>query len=249
MLKNLRVFVDGFITYALLMGFISAAFAAGDLSIKAVLSNTIKLKLNGKDWTPKDPVTGDYYRPIIYNGRTYLPVRAVSEAAGLPLDYDGAAKTIWIGGKSDVLQIKDTSHYEDEYGSIVTTDAAKLASPGGAYKWGITNKKDLSLDHFIFYLKPNGKYQRFRASFFLDEGVMAPLTVNIRKDDYNGAVIKSLVLTPGETLAGVDVETGGINRLCVEADVRINHDVVKKLIIGEPVFYNGTLPAESPVRG
>ncbi len=103
--KNLKMFITGFLTSIFLMGVVAGVVAAGnDLGIQAVLSNSIKLKLNGQDWTPQDPSTGDYYKPIIYNGRTYLPVRAVlEEAAGTPVDYESATNTVWIGGRNDVI--------------------------------------------------------------------------------------------------------------------------------------------------
>lgn len=245
--QRLRMFIIGFLTCALLFGTIAVSLAASnDISIQALLSNSINLKLNGKDWTPSDPVTGQYYKPILYNGRTYLPVRAVMEdAAKLPVDYDDATKTIWIGGKNDSLQVKESIYYENYYGTIITTDVDKLSTPNMAYQWGITNDKDLNMQYFTFFLKPNGNYKYFRSSFFLDYSAKDNLTMNIRRDSPDGQVIKSLVLKPGETLKDIVIDIGGINKICIESNVRINHGVIKKLVIGEPTFYNGILSVES----
>lgn len=250
MFKNLKLFVTGFLTCLFLMGAVAGVVAAGsDLDIQAVLSNSMKLKLNGQDWTPKDPATGNYYKPIVYNGRSYLPVRAVvEEAAGMPVDYDSATQTIWIGGRSDVLNINDTAYYKDYYGTILTTDTEKLATPNATYKWGVTNDKDLNMQYFTFYLKPDGNYKKFRASFFLDSSSKADLVMNIRKETYDGQVIKSLTLKPGKTLEDVDVEIGGVNMLCIESNIKINHDIIKKIVVGEPIFYNGVLQNTSSVR-
>lgn len=35
--------------------------------------------------------------PIIYQGTTYLPIRAISELMGKPVDWDNASKTVYIG--------------------------------------------------------------------------------------------------------------------------------------------------------
>lgn len=241
------MFIIGFLTCVLLMGLVAIAFAAGnDISIQALLSNTVKLKLNGKDWTPQDPATGDYYKPVIYNGRTYLPVRAViAEAAGMPLDYDSTTQTIWIGGRSDVLQVNDVKYYEDYYGTILTIDTDALTSPSVTYKWGVTNDRDLDMQYFTFFLKPGGQYKRFRALFFLDRSAKDSLTMNIRKDSPDGQVIKSLVLQPGATQNNVDIDIAGVNKLCIESNIAINHGIIKKLIVGEPIFYNGTLSSGS----
>jgi len=247
MLKNVRGFVAGFMVAIFLMGTVlTVAAESYDVSITAAISN-VKLKLNGKDWTPKDPATGEYYKPISYNGRTYLPLRAVvEEAAKMPVDFDSTTQTVWIGGRSDVVQISESAYYKDYYGTIITTDLAKLATPSNNYQWGITNDKDLDMQYFSCYLMPNGNYKHFRTSFFMDNSAKDNLTINIRKNDRNGEVLKSITIKPGETLANIDVDTGGLTTIFIDSNIAINHGVIKKLVIGEPIFYNGTLAVESP---
>ncbi len=239
--KNLKPLIVKILICVLLLG--TVAFAVeNDLTIQAVFSNSIKFKLNGQDWTPKDPSSGDYYKPIVYQGRIYLPVRAVvEEAAGLPVDYDGNTRTVWIGGKNEILNVSDKALYKDYYGTILTNDKDKLSTPDEVYRWGISNDKDMNLQYFSFYLKPDGKYKKFRCSFFLDDGAKADLVMNIRKETKDGLVIKSISLKPGETVKDLDIEIDGVENLWFESEVRINHGVIRKAIIGEPIFYNGSL--------
>jgi len=83
--------------------FVSGAFAAsGTQQITALLNGNIKITLHGQLWTPRD-VNGNALTPITYNGSTYLPVRAVAEAAGLNVDWDGATQTVLIGDQYDVV--------------------------------------------------------------------------------------------------------------------------------------------------
>lgn len=56
----------------------------------------IKLVVNGKEVTPKD-VNGNVVEPFAYNGTTYLPVRAVGEALGKTVRWDGETKTVHLG--------------------------------------------------------------------------------------------------------------------------------------------------------
>lgn len=78
------------------------AFAAGAVAgpavqnITASLATDIKITLNGKDWTPKD-ANGNAMAPIIYNGSTYLPVRAVGEAVGVKVDWNADTRTVILG--------------------------------------------------------------------------------------------------------------------------------------------------------
>ena len=56
----------------------------------------IKLVVNGKEVTPKD-VNGNVVEPFAYQGTTYLPVRAVGEALGKTVRWDGETKTVHLG--------------------------------------------------------------------------------------------------------------------------------------------------------
>ena len=141
----------------------------------------------------------------------------------------------------EIFKINDTAYYENYFGTILTTDAGRLATPSKTYQWGVTNDKDMSLQYFTFFLKPDGKYEKFRASFFLDSSAKADLVMNLRKETKDGMVLKSLTLKPGETLENVTVDIGGVNKLCIESEIRINHGVVKKIVVGEPVFINSNI--------
>lgn len=55
----------------------------------------IKLTINGQTVEPKD-VNGNVVDPYIVDGTTYLPVRAVSEALGKQVDWDGDTNTVLI---------------------------------------------------------------------------------------------------------------------------------------------------------
>ncbi|SHD76253.1 stalk domain-containing protein [Schnuerera ultunensis] len=76
------------------------AFTAGVVSsqgvneiIQATLARDISFSLNGQAHKFKDE-NGSTLYPILYEGRTYLPVRAVSETAGLGVDWDNKTKTV-----------------------------------------------------------------------------------------------------------------------------------------------------------
>ncbi len=78
------------------------AFTAGVVAAPAVqeitvnLANDIKITLNGTDWTAKD-TDGSTMAPIIYKGRTYLPLRAVGEALGVKVDWKQDTRTVILG--------------------------------------------------------------------------------------------------------------------------------------------------------
>lgn len=62
-------------------------------SVTASLNRGVKVTLNGDVQTFYD-ANGQTVYPIVYNGTTYLPVRAISSLVNLSIQWDGAANTV-----------------------------------------------------------------------------------------------------------------------------------------------------------
>jgi hypothetical protein len=78
------------------------AFAASrTVDLTAVYRN-IQVYVNGTQITPTDG-NGNATEPFIVDGTTYLPVRAVSEALGYDVEWDGATSSVYIGARPDDL--------------------------------------------------------------------------------------------------------------------------------------------------
>ncbi|OXM87548.1 stalk domain-containing protein [Paenibacillus rigui] len=78
------------------IAFASTSFAFGGIeSIQAYLNHDIKYTLNNKAWTPKDS-DGNTLAPVIVNGTSYLPARAIAEALGSEIQWDDSTKNISI---------------------------------------------------------------------------------------------------------------------------------------------------------
>lgn len=83
------------ISMLLLVLFVSPVFAEAIKQNINVVYNNIKIVVDGKIIVPED-VNGNIVEPFIYNGTTYLPVRAVSQALGKDVDWDEKTKTVYI---------------------------------------------------------------------------------------------------------------------------------------------------------
>jgi hypothetical protein len=93
-------FVAGFLLGALAFGSIGA-FAKDVITITRPLTATfadIRLYIDGQRITPAD-ANGNTVEPFIVDGTTYLPVRAVAEAFGKDVEWDGDAYAVYIGAK------------------------------------------------------------------------------------------------------------------------------------------------------
>lgn len=94
----------------LIMLFTSAVFAE-DVKPEENINTEIQIVIDGENLIPKD-VNGKIVHPFLLEGTTYLPVRAVSEALGQQVEWDGINRIVYIGEKpsmaleaSDVIKI------------------------------------------------------------------------------------------------------------------------------------------------
>lgn len=106
--QNLRSFLSGVLVSLLCAALIgSAAATVGQRTLEANYSD-IKITLDGQQLTPKD-ATGAVVEPFTVNGTTYLPVRAVGEALGLVVDWDGSTNTVSLTSAPDTPPSPDSS--------------------------------------------------------------------------------------------------------------------------------------------
>ena len=86
MKKNVLSFVTGMIAMLLLVGLpVTALAASGAIRIEV---SPISVLVDGKVFQPKD-TNGNDVMVFTYNGTTYAPLRALAEAYGLEVGYDG----------------------------------------------------------------------------------------------------------------------------------------------------------------
>ncbi|MBQ3225306.1 MAG: cell wall-binding protein, partial [Oscillospiraceae bacterium] len=93
MKKRLQGLVAGVMVGVILTS--GVAIAANTTTLYNVLTHGVKIVIDGEKLTPTD-VNGNIVEPIIYNGTTYLPVRAVATAIGKAVYWDGPNYTVYL---------------------------------------------------------------------------------------------------------------------------------------------------------
>jgi hypothetical protein len=104
-----KQFIAGLIVGAMLLS-VGTVFA-GTQAIEAFY-NGIKISIDGKAAELKD-VAGNPVEPFIYNGTTYLPVRAIAEALGMEVKFNESTNTVELAKK--------------KVGNVTLEDPAKIA--------------------------------------------------------------------------------------------------------------------------
>lgn len=129
--------------------FAALALCTGMVTGTALAANTvyknirvqycgIKLVVNGAPVTPKD-ANGSTVEPFIYNGTTYLPVRAVGNALGQDVSWNGNTKTVYIGMNESDTKAKKLTPYEASNMTVVEQKGKTVTMMGKQYTQGLTN--------------------------------------------------------------------------------------------------------------
>lgn len=74
----------------------------------------IKININGTEHNPTN-AQGETVEPFIYDGTTYLPVRAVADALGMDVAWDDATSTVTLTDKSSGNVNKEFVRQENEF--------------------------------------------------------------------------------------------------------------------------------------
>ncbi len=65
----------------------------------SVIYDNIKILIDGKEYQPTD-VNGNVVEPFIYNGTTYLPVRAIANVFDKEVNWEAQTSTVTLGSKN-----------------------------------------------------------------------------------------------------------------------------------------------------
>ena len=170
----MKKFISGIVVGALICSTATVAMAStGSKSITATYRD-IKVSVNNTLAELTD-ANGNKVEPFIYNGTTYLPVRAVATALGQQVSWDSSTSTVYIGGDQPSntpsnSTLANTVIYEAN-GIRVTYMGHKRADyiSGDEYEYKIENMNNE--DFYVDY--ENGKIDNVKASVGIYESVPA----------------------------------------------------------------------------
>lgn len=189
----------------------AGVYAGSNLQeIKAFLNPGLKFKVDG---SPVQLVNanGSTVTPITYNNTIYLPVRAVSDALRVAVDYDAKTGTVQLGEKSEGVAI--AAGFDSMYH---TKDPSKTTYNGKDYK-------DVYFDDASggrtssFMLQPKKKYQKLYLQVAaIGKDLDKELIV---KDTDTDTELKAQKVASADGLVTIEVDIGGVNELYIHTEI------------------------------
>lgn len=214
MKKRLQGLIAGILIGAMLTsGMVFAKQASETIS---VIYDNIKILIDGKEYQPTD-VNGNKVEPFIYNGTTYLPVRAIANAFEKEVGWNAETMTVSLGSqKFEWLNKQSHVDYQPEYCrssefTLIDNGIRLYQSGGGSF-----HDYDIFPKQTITY-KINGEYSKFVATLYNGESNGAGTKVTFYGD--NKKVLHSIPALSNDT-PKMDIEIDISNQKILYIEVQ-----------------------------
>lgn len=217
--KSFASFIAGMIVMALIFTVCVPALASGNLTdLKNVLVGGIRIVIDGQELHPTD-VNGNAVDPMIYNGTTYLPVRAVAGAVGKAVYWDGPNYTVYLGDMDGELEyptimLKDMTNIN----AIAPRETNRLKDNyGNTYSYAITNDPSNNGDTApAFECITAMKYSRLKGTLYVPEGTASEKTVFITIVADGHEIYRSPEMSKISEPVAIDVNVKGYNDIKIQ---------------------------------
>ena len=216
---------------------LGAMGAANQEEVRAIINYELKIKLNGQDFIPTG-ADGQIMRPLLYNGSTYLPVRAIAEALSIAVDYDAATQTVYLGEKGKIPL--EGKHFDHLWSCQLSFDQSQLFVNGKQYQSGILYTGNDGYKEMGGFVLPKGQFQKFGGVACLqdDDNTTDEVTIKIREKDQSGKVLKELKVKKGQSIP-FEIDIANIQELYIQ---NLIYERVPKntqpdiMVIADPYF-------------
>lgn len=234
MKKNVIVkILAGVLSVTLLVG--GAVLASDGSKNIDIFFRNIKIMIDGAEYVPTD-ANGTVVEPFIYNGTTYLPVRAVANAFGKDVKWDGENATVYLGKEGRMEpdnrldKVQYISYSEDDKSNYMEVINGTVTDYNGKkYTNGI-----------IFYMRYydgfsevtypiNGQYSRLSGKVVLPKEISTTTQSNnscgtsettIKITDENDSVLYQATGITASMPFSFDINTKGVNQIKINVQVQ-----------------------------
>lgn len=212
MKERIQGIISGILIGALCTG--GAVFAKSAVENIEVAYDNIKIYMDGELVDPRD-ANGQKVEPFIYNGTTYLPVRAVGAAIGKEVSWDGVEKVVYLGAKPGNVEnwLNVCGPYQYKGGEeFKLVDNKYFTMSGQKYTNGFTLMPRDKQSEALFNL--NGKYNKLSFTVgHIDDTSNYDATLNIYLD---GIIAYTKEIKYDDVAQNVSIPLNGALQMKVE---------------------------------
>ena len=181
-------------------------------TITAELRQDLKIVIDGKTETFQD-ANGKQVYPIMFEGTTYLPLRAIGKIMGKAVAWDGATQTVTIGEREAYQSVVAMEDKGSGYAGSKVVAANELTFPYGDLKEDKTFESAIRIAEVNsakkeFSLKLDDTYSKMSVTFHNPENSNAKIEFEIR-DPEKDIVLAAETLEPGTFLELKDFDLNG----------------------------------------
>lgn len=228
---NFKSMAAGCVIGASVMSAVPAVGYDGVRTIQAVFKN-IRICVDGVEMTPRD-TAGKEVEPFIYNGTTYLPVRAVGEAVGKEVSYDVNTNTVYLGDGTNTSATNlptrgiNLEPYKTENASV------KNVTMGGV-SYSDALWLDSGTGSGIAYYNLAGGYTSLSGMYGFDDGANEGNTATISFYG-DGILIQKINVKSGQLPKNFTINLTGVSQLVIEG-AHVNDTLNNWVALGDIYF-------------
>lgn len=195
--STIKGYIAGFLSAAVLVG--GAAYAA----------SSVRIVLDGKELIPTD-AQGNVVEAKVIDGTTYLPVRAVANAFGKAVYWDGPTSTVYLGNMGGGLPYATTKLSDlKNIGSSDWSNSGDLTDNyGNRYTEDIRCKYNSTAQYIL-----DGKYTRLKGTLYISEGYTSSNSAGLVITTDGHDVYTSPEMTKTSRPVDIDIDITGCNIL------------------------------------
>lgn len=207
MKKRLQGFFAGVIATMMITGIFAVA---KDLYKKIdVIYNDIKIEIDGERFIPED-ANGNIVEPFIYNGTTYLPVRAIATFFGMDVSWNDDSYTVSLNTKKESQQDFENQEpiTDEQLLGVWYCSVDHILKELGVPK-EMMERYDIKM---IYEYAPDGTYSIYMPQDELEKLVEASfeyslLAYNMKAEDYQLATGISVEETKRQIREQIDISS------------------------------------------
>ena len=246
--KTIKGFMLGSVfTLCLVIGIGTVGAASKLVNIK-VMQGGINIYVDEKIIKPAD-ANGKPVEPLIYDGTTYLPIRAVANALDKEVSWDGKTSSVYIGKApmAEQIDIASLTPYQNNTrGKVYTGEDASFSIldkkftpfnslPGISYNPGSRHSSGwYEANYFTYILDSN--YGKLKGEFVMPyttlgkegEGSVSFYNVDTKG---NQTLIQKFTTSYGENAIPIEVNLNGVNILRIAFDYSDRSTILYNVVL------------------